>query len=256
MTQQSTNFEEFRPFDRPSRLRAASPRVRVVRKANLAHDSEGPTRGWAHIGFEGYPAQAPGRLDFDPLLLFAEGMMHDGEGFAMHRHEGIENVLLVLDGCVEHRGSDGSHWSLERDDVFLMSAGSGGEHEEFARAETHALVIWLRSAEPDAPCRFDRTNVPWRSTPGFCVLASGGSRRAGGLELRRDAAVLRADLDAGSKVTYQLAAGRRAYLIALDGPISVNDEVLESGERLMAEGPGPLRICGADRSRVVLVDMD
>jgi redox-sensitive bicupin YhaK (pirin superfamily) len=230
--------------------------VRIVRKSDLAHQNEAPTRGWAHIGFDDYPPMAPGRLDFGPLKLFAEGYIHAGEGFDMHRHEGVENVLLVLDGCIEHRGSDGSHWHLERDHVFLMSAGSGGEHQEYARGDTmaHALVLWLESDEPEAPCRFSRRSyIP---SEGWTTLASGREHRSGGLELHRDAAVLRADLEPSSTITHELEAGRRGYLIAVDGSVEVDGQRLEAGERAMIEGPGIVRMTAVHSVTLVLVDMD
>ena len=207
----------------------------VVRRAALDFQPDGPTRGYAHFDID---------FDFDPLLFFAEGRMKPGEGFEMHRHEGIENLMLVLDGQVRHRGSDGGEAIVGPDEVSLMSAGAGGEHAEHVHgdAPVRALVIWLRSQAPNAPCRF-------AAAPAF-----GENLRPLDLPLRCSATVLTSRIDAGGRVEHTV--GHRAYLAAFGGRVAVGDVELEDGDRLLVRAPGHLRIDAVDPARIVVVAVE
>jgi len=238
----------------------AAPAMTVVPRSALAFDADGPQRGYAHIGFDDYPADAPGHLRFDPLLLFGVGDMHPGEGFAMHHHEGIENLLLVLEGGLRHSDAEGNAWVSGPGDLALMSAGSGGDHAEWVEGDrpVKALVFWLRS-DDGAPCVYHRRNVA-RALDGerWTLVASGDpSRAADVMPLRTDAAIKLASLREGSRLEHHLPVGRRAYLMAVDGQFGVNGESVDDGARVLATGPQTLVLASgrAASTRVILIDM-
>ncbi len=231
--------------------------VRVIRRESIVQP-EGRTRGWAQADFEGIPADAPQHLDFAPLRLFGQGTMLPGEGFEMHRHEGIENILLLRSGRFRHRGSDGSDWLLNPDDVFVMSAGSGAEHAEHVDGEEPAdcVAIWLHSAAPTADASFARDCFDARRAHGrLAPLASGGALRCGGLPLRCNAAVYRADLDAGAGIEHAVPADERTYVAALEGTVSVAGRSLSAADRTMVTGPGTLGISSTNGGSVIVVQM-
>lgn len=234
----------------------------IVSRDQLAHHREGPTRGYAHIGLDELPPGAPGRLDQEPLLLFAEGNMHPGEGFPLHRHEGIENLLFVLAGHLRHDDDQGQSWIAGPGDISLMSAGQGGEHAEFVEGNTpvHALVIWLRSSDPDAPCQFHRRHVDneARRDRWVAVASDRGTHASEAVPLQADAAVFATVLSPGATVSHELSAERRAYMIAVDGGVEINGEGVRPGERVLASGPGKIECFargGSGDVQLVLVDM-
>jgi redox-sensitive bicupin YhaK (pirin superfamily) len=234
----------------------------VVARQQLAHEVDGPTRGHAHIGSEDYPPHGPGRLDYEPLLLFAEGRMRPGEGFPLHRHEGIENLIIVLDGQMRHGDLQGNSWLAAPGDAYLMSAGQGGEHSEFVEGdvEVHALVIWLRSSHPDAACRHHRRHFgPDARRDRWVDLASSDS---GGeslsMPLQADATVRATVLSPGASVEHEVRPGRRAYLIAVQGGVEINGRGVGPGDRVLAPGPGRIECFargGTGDVELVLVDM-
>ena len=235
--------------------------VVVVSREQLAHHPEGPTRGYAHIGVDDHPPDAPGRLDHEPLLLFAEGEMRPREGFPLHRHQGIENILVILRGRLRHGDHEGNTWVAGAGDICLMSAGEGGEHSEFVEgdAEVHALVIWLRSSRPGAPCRFHRRHIDdaARRDRWVSVACSEGRERTVSMPLQADATVLVTVLSPDATLTHELAPGRRAYLIAVDGGVEINGEGVGPGERVLARGPGTLECFargGVGDVQLLLVD--
>ena len=237
------------------------PEIVVVPISELAHADEGPERGYAHVGFDDYPAHAPGRLDFEPLMLFGFGDMKPGQGFPLHRHEGIENGLLILEGQIRHEDHRGEGGVAGPGDFSMLSAGSGAEHSEFVEGDVavKALVFWLRSDAPEAPCQFYRRRATREGCRDQWVeLASGRRTRSyEALPLRNDSSVLMTVLRPGGSVDHRLEPGRNAYLIAVDGGLEVNGRGVGPGDRVMARGPGLLEVFarGAGDAQVLLIDM-
>lgn len=233
-------------------------RVRVVPVHALDHQTEGPTRGYAHIGFGDHPPGAPGHLDFDPLVLFAVGEMFPGEGVPMHRHENIENILLVVSGRCRHADSLGNTAVLGAGDVSLLSAGSGMEHAESVEGDepVHALVIWLRPEVLDAePAAFVGRGEP-RPSNRLSVLASGRPQHPDeALPLRADAALLTAKLDGGASLDHVLDPGRSGYLLVLEGHVSVDGTPVGPGERALIDGSGTLELRARDDAELYLIDV-
>jgi hypothetical protein len=233
--------------------------LRITPLAALDHTATGPKRGYAHIGLPDHPASAPGHLDFAPLQLFAMGEVHPGEGFPMHRHENIENVTVILQGCFRHADSLGNACTLHEDELAVFSAGSGAEHAEHVVGDVpvRAAVIWLRPDRLDATPSFRRARFARRPRArGLVPLASGRpDLHPGALPLRCDATLFHARLRAGDDLTHALASGRRAYLIALDGALELDDQLVEPGARALAEGPGTLRLHAPRDTEILLIDM-
>jgi len=231
--------------------------TRVIRREALVQP-EGRTRGWAQADFDGIPAGHPQRLDFAPLRMFAQGTMLPGEGFDMHRHEGIDNVLLVRSGHFRHRGGDGSDWVLGPNDVFAMSAGTGAEHAEHVQGDepVECIVIWLHSDPPLEGARQSRAHLdPTEARNRLAPLASGGALRCGGLSLQCDAAILCAELHPGAQLEHVMPAGERAYVAALDGNVTVAGQSLRQADRAMLAGTGAVPISSQDGGTVAVVRM-
>lgn len=242
-----------------------SPMFDVVTRAELGVSHEGPSTGWAHIGFEDHPSDAPNALEFGPLLLVADGVIPAGTGFPMHRHEGVEILMLMCSGELQHADALGGQATLGPGELMLMSAGSGTEHAEYAHgnAGARSIVIWLKSDRPDAaPAIFLRDISKQRHQNVLVPLADaadGSDAPTSALPLRCDARILAATLDAGARVEHEVRPSRAAYVLAQNGAIWVNGVHVEEGARVLARRPGRLQI-EADRdapagAEVVLIDV-
>lgn len=242
-----------------SSARTDAVRIRVVPLSELAHSTEGPTRGYAHIGGDRIPKGVPGRLELGPLRMFAVGEVYPGEGFPMHAHDNVENLLFTRQGLFEHADSLGNKRLLGPSDVYLMSAGSGMEHSERVRGdEPHrGAVIWLDPAQRDTPPRLEIASAPIEQRRNrWAVLASGRPERPAGVPvIGQDASVSAAVVGAGRTVSYLLERGRAAYLAPFDGAVEVNGHRAEAGERVIATGSGELAVTALEPSEVLLVDL-
>ena len=85
-------------------------------------------------------------------------------------------------------------------------------------------------------------------------VASGFSEDAGALAIGADARVLGATLTAGQSLTYDMAPGREAYLVATSGRITLNDVPLEARDGAAVRAERTLRIAALADTGIVLVD--
>jgi hypothetical protein len=230
--------------------------VRVVPKEALDHSADAPTRGFAHLGFDDHPPGAPGHLDFGPLVLCGVGELYPGEGFPMHRHENVENLLFVRSGRCRHADSDGRELVVGPGDLAVMSAGTGMEHSEFVEGDDdlHAIVLHIRPDRRDTAPTFEVIRPP--SAKGrLGLVASGREGTVGVPRMQVDAEVRRGILSAGDVVTHALEAGRMAYVLVLDGMATVGGQVVDTGGRALVGGRGEVEIAARDAVEIVLIDL-
>jgi quercetin 2,3-dioxygenase len=219
----------------------------------------GADLGWLktrhHFAYGGFGN--PAHRQVGNLIAWADDEIAPSTGFPIHPHANMEIITYVREGAVTHQDSLGNQGRTIAGDVQVMSAGSGIRHSEENREAipTKIFQIWI---QPDA-----RGGKPtWASKPfpkvgragKLMVLASGFAEDADVLPIRADARVLGAALLAGQSVSYELGAGRKAYLVPAKGEVTVNGELVKEAEGLAIWRAESIRVVAAQDSEIVIVD--
>jgi redox-sensitive bicupin YhaK (pirin superfamily) len=229
--------------------------IRIRRSNERGHANH----GWldTHYTFSFSDYYDPEHVQFRALRVMNEDRVAPGAGFPMHGHRDMEIITVVLEGALAHRDSLGHGETLRPGEVQYMSAGTGIRHSEFNPSEdepVHLYQIWLL---PDragpAPAygqrRFDESGRRGR----WQVVASGDGRE-GSLQIRQDAAVALANLDAGGSLAYNLTPGRHAWLQVMRGSVGLNGHALAEGDGAAIAGESALDLrAGADGPAEVLL---
>lgn len=176
-----------------------------------------------HFSFGGY--HDPARMGVGRLRVWNDDEVAPGTGFDPHPHRDMEIVTYIREGAITHRDNLGNEGRTEAGDVQVMHAGTGIVHAEYNLEDvpTRLFQIWImpdrRGVEPGWGTR----QFPKAGT-GLSVLASGrpADAESGALPLNADAAVLAGNLTEGQSTTLSLARGRVAYLVPVDGTVTVN----------------------------------
>lgn len=115
--------------------------------------------------------------DFDPFLLLDELGPVDFEpgeakGAPDHPHRGFETVSYILEGCLEHKDSQGHAGKLGAGDVQWMTAGSGVIHSEMPEREftrlggrLHGLQLWVNLPSRDKMIKPRYQEIPAQQIP-------------------------------------------------------------------------------------------
>ena len=140
-------------------------------------------------------------------------------------------------------------------DVQVMSAGSGVRHSEWnaENEPTTLFQIWIEPRTGGGAPRWDMKPFAKDGRSGAWQLLASGFGEPDALEIRTDARIYGAVLKAGERLTYDVSAGRHAYLVPALGRIDV-DGAIAGARDGVALGGGVVTITALEESEIVMVD--
>jgi redox-sensitive bicupin YhaK (pirin superfamily) len=214
-----------------------------------------------HFSFANY--YDPRHMGLGALRVWNDDTIRPGTGFDLHGHRDMEIITYVRSGAITHQDHLGNVGRTEAGDVQVMSAGTGIMHAEFNREDepTQIFQIWIEPAVHGVAPRWETRAFPKAGREGSLVpLASGRQAHAGvaaegALPIHQDAALLAANLKAGQSVSHLLEPGRKAYLVAAKGRLTVNGREAGARDGVILEDVEKIDITAEEDSEVLLVDV-
>lgn len=218
----------------------------------------GADHGWLkarhHFSFSNY--YDPSRMSWGRLRVWNDDEIAAKSGFPPHPHADMEIITYVRTGAITHQDSMGNHGRTGAGDVQVMSAGTGVRHAEYNMEDetTTLFQIWIETDKPGAEPGWGQRQFPKSDRSGrFTVLAS-GDPADDALPIHADARVLGATLKAGESLTYNLAEGRRAYLVPAVGVVDVNGTTLNARDGAGIRDEATLTVTAREDAELVMVD--
>ena len=219
----------------------------------------GADHGWLkarhHFSFANY--YDPGRMGWGALRVWNDDEIAANSGFPPHPHSDMEIITYVRDGAITHKDSLGNTGRTGAGDVQVMSAGTGVRHAEYNMEPelTRLFQIWILPDQAGGPPSWGAKPFPKSDRSGrFVTLASGMPGDEEALAIRASARVAGLTLKAGETATYDLAPGRRAYLVSAKGEVEVNGLRLGPRDGAAATEEPVLTLTAVEDAEVVLVD--
>lgn len=217
-------------------------------------------RGWlkAYHSFSFASYYDPTNLGFGPLRVINEDRFGPGRGFGMHPHENMEIITYVLSGALAHEDDTGGKGVLKPGDIQRMSAGTGVFHSEYNASPTewlHLFQIWIEPNVLEAAPRYEERSLTDDDKRGKWAVLVSGTGRDGAMHIHQDAELLATLLEPGETRSHSLAAGRRTYVHVVQGEVSVNGEVLQTGDAARLEDESAVTLVASTASEVLLFDL-
>lgn len=225
---------------------------------SLGHAHHGWLDARHHFSFADY--HDPARMGWGALRVWNDDAIAAQAGFPPHPHRDMEIITYIRSGAITHRDSLGNHGVTAAGDVQVMSAGTGVTHSEFNLGDEPVTLfqIWIIPDRDGGNPAWGTRQFPKADRSGrFVTLASGiegDAEASGALPIRADARVAAATVNAGTSVSYELEAGRHAYLVAAKGRIRVNGEDADPRDGIALRDVGTIRVEAIDDAELVLVD--
>lgn len=220
----------------------------------------GAQHGWLdtrhHFSFADY--YDPKRMHWGRLRVWNDDSIAAHSGFPAHPHRDMEIITYVRKGAITHEDSLGNRGRTEAGDVQVMSAGMGIVHSEMNEDDepVQLFQIWIMPDEKGLPPSWGTKPFPKAERSGvFVTLASGLPGDTAALPIRTNARLLAATLKAGQCAEYQIAAGRKVYLVPASGQIEVNGVRATAGDGMAISDERLLRVSAQHDSEIVLVDV-
>lgn len=224
------------------------------------HELGGAQHGWLdtrhHFSFADY--YDPTRMSWGHLRVWNDDTIAARSGFPPHPHRDMEIITYVRKGAITHEDSLGNRGRTEAGDVQVMSAGTGIAHSEMNEEDeaTQLFQIWIMPNDKGLPPSWGSKPFPRGERSGFFVtLASGLPGDTEALPIRANARLVAATLKAGHSAEYQIAAGRKVYLVPASGQIEINGVVAKAGDGVAITDERLLTVSAQHDSEIVLVDV-
>ncbi len=237
MTDTNTNIE-IRPF------------------VSLGAANHGWLDGRHHFSFSGY--HDPDRMNWGAIRVWNDDMIAPQSGFPPHPHADMEIITYVRSGAITHKDSLGNEGRTGAGDVQVMSAGSGIRHAEYnlENEPTTLFQIWIMPNRKGGSPSWGAKPFPKGNRSGaWQILASGFAEDDDALPIRTDARVLGATINAGESLSYDVGAGRHAYLVPATGQIEIDGQRANARDGV-AITEGPITITAIEDAEIVLVDSE
>jgi len=201
----------------------------------------------------------PERMGFGLLRVFNDDIVQPGMGFGRHPHKNMEIVSIPLAGALRHQDSMGNEDVIRAGEVQAMSAGSGITHSEFNASheeEVRFLQIWVEPLRRNITPRYNQRSfaVAERQNRWQTIVAPDDS--PGALGINQAAWFSLANLDAGSRLNYQLKQHANGiYLFVLEGTVSVAEQRLRRRDGLGLTGGEKIQLEAEAPTELLLIDV-
>jgi hypothetical protein len=195
---------------------------------------------------------------FRDLLVINEDRVAPAAGFQPHSHSDMEIITYIVEGALQHRDSMGNTSVIRPGEVQRMSAGTGVTHSEYnpsADSPVHLLQIWITPEREGLTPSYEQREFPNAERQGRLRLLASRAARDGSVTLHQDAEVYDATLREGEEITYELRAGRHAWVQLVGGSLHINGVELKAGDGAAVVEEERLVIRAGEPSEILLFDL-
>lgn len=216
--------------------------------------------GWldTHHTFSFASYHDPQHMGFRSLRVINDDTVAGGGGFETHPHRDMEIITYVLSGALQHRDSMGNSAVMKAGDVQRISAGTGIEHSEFNYSPidpVHLLQIWIFPERKGLTPGYAEKSFGTAPTGRLTLIASREGRH-GSVAINQDADVLLAKFAGGDSVAHSLRPQRHAWVQVAEGEVSLNGQVLKTGDAASVTGETELRLAAAGSAQALVFDLN
>jgi len=232
--------------------------LRYIDHTQMGRGQHGWLDSYFHFSFAEYCN--PENIHFGVLRVLNDDQVKQGTGFDTHPHADMEIISYVVNGELTHKDSMGNERTLTRGQVQYMSAGTGVLHSEYNHGKDllRFLQIWiLPDRKGYAPnygdYRFkleDRHNRWLPIAAGYENLESKAP-----IKIHADIAMYASILSAGQSLDFQVARGRQAYLVLIEGKAAINNSRLQMRDALEITGEDIL-VQAEGESHLIVIEME
>lgn len=197
-------------------------------------------------------------MGFRALRVINDDRVAAGAGFPTHPHRDMEIITYVLEGAVAHRDSMGTGSVIRAGEVQRMSAGTGVTHSEYNDSKTqplHLLQIWLMPERRGITPSYEQKAFTDEERSGRLRLVASPDGADGSVTVHQDVRLYSALLTPGQTVAHTLAPGRHAWIQVAEGAITVNGELLDTGDGAAISDETAIAIEGEQDANILLFDL-
>ena len=230
--------------------------IKLRKSQERGHANHGWLDSYHSFSFANY--YDPAHMGYSVLRVINEDVVAPAQGFGMHPHRDMEIITYMLQGSVRHEDSMGNGSVISAGDVQRMSAGTGIVHSEFNASDSepvHLLQIWLLPERSGIKPGYEEKHFEQAEKQGRWRLIASRDGREGSLTIHQDVDLFAACLEKSQRLTYQPQAGRSLYLQVARGSLTLNGELLVSGDAATIDSEAAIELVAEESAEFLLFDL-
>lgn len=231
--------------------------------------AEGWTNGnWLksrfHFSFAEY---SRGPSNFGCLRVMNDDLVQPDRGFGTHPHRDMEIITFIVSGDLTHADSMGTKETLSRGSVQFMTAGTGIRHSEYNLNKTTPLRFvqsWIvprkRGLQPNYGSMVgDEEAAVARRDKWMHLVSDVEGPQQAPVQINQDCNVFVAELTSEKTCpTFELGPSRQAYMLCVEGYVSMGADGKSLRQHDGAEIKGPVSLdlqAGKSGALVLMFEM-
>jgi quercetin 2,3-dioxygenase len=178
----------------------------------------------------------PAKVHFGALRVLNDDIIQGGGGFPTHPHNNMEIITIPLEGALAHKDSTGGTGIISKNDIQVMSAGSGVEHSEYNASPTEVvnlLQLWIFPKEKNIKPRYDQQTFDKTARKNEWQIVASGDTTEKALWINQDAQLSLADMGKDTILTYKAKyPNSGVYLFVIKGIVKVDTHQLNARDAI------------------------
>ena len=179
--------------------------------------------------------QNPSRMNFGKLRVFNDDTVEGHQGFGMHPHDNMEIISIPLEGSLAHKDSLGEEGIITRNEVQVMTAGTGIMHSEYnpLEEESNFLQIWIFPDSLNLRPRYEQRKFEKSGWNNVQLLVS-PDEREGSLMIHQNTFLSRLSIRKGNTFFYEpFDPENGVMLFVIGGETSLNNEPIHPRDTVL-----------------------
>ncbi|CAK0779970.1 putative quercetin 2,3-dioxygenase PA1210 [Gammaproteobacteria bacterium] len=228
--------------------------LKIYQAIHHGRSDLGWLKSWFHFSFSDY--FNPQRMQFGVLRVINDDLIMPNSGFETHPHKDMEIISYVVDGALTHADSLGHRRTLTRGQVQYMSAGTGVTHSEhnLGQETTRLLQIWILPDRNGHAPRYGDYAFEWAWHENRWLHLVSPETGEAPVKIHQDANFFAMSLAAGLTTSFPVPEGRQAYLVVIEGRVTVNGQVLNLRDGLESVEES-LEILADETSHLLVIEL-
>lgn len=231
---------------------------KIIHKAETrGHADHGWLKSYHTFSFANYRNEE--RVHFGVLRVLNDDIVTGGNGFGMHPHDNMEIITIPLEGTLEHKDSMGNAGLIQKDEIQVMSAGTGVFHSEknaSADEEVKLLQIWVFPNKRQVTPRYDQIKLNPADRVNKLQQILSPSAEDEGVWIHQDAWFHLGNFDNGVETTYTLKKpSNGVYAFVISGEVTINNEKLNPRDGMGIWEVSDLNIVANSDSELLLMEI-
>ena len=216
--------------------------------------------GWldTHYTFSFANYYNPERVNFGALRVINDDYIAGGQGFDRHPHDNMEIITIPLEGALEHEDSMGNKFVVRKNDVQIMSAGTGIFHSEYNSLPdkpVRLFQIWVFPEKKNITPRYDQKTYRHEDRKNkWQRIVSPNEPEA--VWINQDAYFSLIDMDENTEATYDFKSTKNgAYIFVIEGSLALDGTQLDRRDGMGVWDTSSITLKATKPSEVLLMEI-